>query len=339
MTEAPAVWLTEQDVVELIDLEEAIGALADGLALEAGGGARNMAKTHVSWGDHETLHAIGAAFELEGVVGTKTWAHTKGGAAPLLVLFDGSTGAVQAVIEAFALGQLRTSAITGVATDHLSDPRADDLAVVGTGKQALAQVAVVAAVRSLRRVRVFSPTEAHRVGFSALVMDELGLAAEASPSVAEAVDGASLITLVTRATEPFLAPDMVATGAHVNALGAITPERMEFEPALLDRAAVIAADSVEQVRRMSAELRAYAGDDDDRWSAVVALSDIVAHHRARPAGADLTVFKAMGMGVSDLALGIRCLARSREEGRGTALPTRHRAAPRLRARSPSGRTP
>ncbi len=339
MTGAPAVWLTEQDVVELIDLSEAIVALSEGLALEARGGARNMVKTHVSFGDHSNLHAVGATFDLEGFVGTKTWAHTEGGAAPLLVLFDSATGATRAVIEAFALGQLRTSAIAGVATDHLADPAADDLAVIGTGKQALAQVAAVAAVRNLRRVRVFSPTEAHRTAFAARVADELDLLAEAAPSVAAAVDGASIITLVTRATEPFLAPAMVAAGAHLNAIGAITPERMEFEPALLDRATLVTADSVEQVRRLSAELAAYAGDDEERWSAVVPLSHVVTERRARPAGADLTVFKAMGMGISDLALGIACLARATEEGRGTALPTRHRAAPRLRARSPSGRNP
>lgn len=334
-----AVWLCEQEVVELIDLDEAITALEDGLAREAGGGARNMVKTHVAWGGHNTLHALGAAVEAEGLVGTKTWAHTGGGAAPLLVLFDSATGALRAVIEAFALGQLRTSAIAGVATAHLADPGADELAIVGTGKQALAQVAAVAAVRPIRRVRVFSPTEENRRAFAARVGDELGLAAEAAPSVADAVADAPVITLVTRATEPFLTPDLVAGGAHVNALGAITPERREFEPALLDRVDVLAADSVEQVRRSSAEVRAHFGDDDDRWAAVTPLCQVVAGKQGRPAGADLTLFKAMGMGISDLALGVRCLARARADGLGTPLPPRHAAAPRLRTRSPSGRTP
>ncbi len=338
-SERTGVWLREQDVVELIDLDEAITALEKGLDREARGGARNMVKTHVAWGEHDTLHAVGAAVEAEGLVGTKTWAHTEGGAAPLLVLFDSTTGAVRAVIEAFALGQLRTSAIAGVATSHLADPAADELAIIGTGKQALAQVAAVAAVRPIRRVRVFSPTEGHRRAFAALVGDELGLVAEACPSVTEAVAGAPIVTLVTRATEPFLAPDLVARGAHVNALGAITPERREFEPALLDRVDLLAADSVEQVRRLSAEVRAHFGDDEERWAAVTPLCQLVAGEQGRPAGADLTLFKAMGMGISDLALGVRTLVLARAEGRGIALPPRQAATPRLRPRAPSRRTP
>lgn len=334
-----ALWLSEQDVVDLIDLDEAITALEDGLAREAAGGARNMVKTHVGWGDHDTLHALGAAVEAEGLVGTKTWAHTGGGAAPLLVLFDSATGELQAVIEAFALGQLRTSAIAGVATAHLADPAADELAIIGTGKQALAQVAAVAAVRPIRQVRVFSPTPAHRQDFAARIGDELGLAADAAPSVTDAVAGAPIITLVTRATEAFLGPELVARGAHVNALGAITPERRELEPLLLDRVDVLAADSVEQVRRLSAEIRDHFGDDEDRWATVTPLCQVVVGRQGRPAGADLTLFKAMGMGISDLALGIRCLTSARAEGRGTALSPREAAAPRLRTRSPSRRSP
>jgi len=58
----------------------------------------------------------------EGVVGTKTWAHTEGGANPLLILFDAANGQLMAVIEAFALGQLRTAAISGLATRWLAAP-------------------------------------------------------------------------------------------------------------------------------------------------------------------------------------------------------------------------
>src|SRR5437667_1373219 len=135
------LWISEADVVAMMDVGEAIVALEKGLRTEAGGEAKNMVKTHVSWGDSSTLHAIGAVFTKEGFAGTKTWAHTKGGATPLLILFDSQTGALAAIIEAFHLGQMRTASASGVATRLLAAEDADELAVIGTGRQALPQVA------------------------------------------------------------------------------------------------------------------------------------------------------------------------------------------------------
>ena len=63
-----------------------------------------MAKTHQIWGGHHTLHAIGAVVEGAHTVGTKTWAHTAGGATPLVTLWNSETGKLEAIIEAFALG-------------------------------------------------------------------------------------------------------------------------------------------------------------------------------------------------------------------------------------------
>ena len=123
-----------------------------------------MVKTHAVWGGHHTLHAIGATFPDEGFVGTKTWAHANG-AAPLLILFDSHNGSLRAIIEAFALGQLRTGGISGLATKYLAADDALEMALIGTGKQALTQLAAVAAVRPLRRVRAFSRDAAARAQF------------------------------------------------------------------------------------------------------------------------------------------------------------------------------
>ena len=317
-----SLWITEAEVVRLMDMKGAIAALDRALALEAAGKAENMVKTHVIWGGHHTLHAIGATFAEEGFVGTKTWAHANG-AAPLLILFDSHNGSLKAIIEAFALGQLRTGGISGLATKYLAADGASDMALIGTGKQAMTQLAAVAAVRPLRRVRAFSRDGA--AGVRRAGQEGLGLNAEEASSVAHAVDGAGIVTLVTRATKPVLGSGMVAAGTHVNAVGAISPERTEFEPALLSRCAAVVADSVPQVQNLSSEFMQYYGRDESKWRAVRPLSAVVAEGKGRPAGADLTLFKAMGMGISDLALGIEILRRA------------GRAAPRPRISAPATR--
>src|SRR5436305_10750930 len=154
-------WLAEKEVSELIDLPAAIDAVEAGLRLEAAGAGETMEKTHVAWGGGHTLHALGAALPGRNVVGTKTWAHTAGGATPLLLLWEADSGRLVAVIEAFVLGQLRTAAVSAVATRWMAAPDAAELAIIGSGKQALPQVAAVLAMRPIERVRIFSPNAEH----------------------------------------------------------------------------------------------------------------------------------------------------------------------------------
>lgn len=318
-----ALWLSEADVVSLLDLPSAIGALRDVLELEAAGEARNMTKTVATWGHGDTLHAIGAVVPGMDLVGTKTWAHTEGGATPLLVLWNSANGSLEAIIEAFALGQLRTAGISGIATDLLARPDAEVMCIVGSGKQAFPQVAAVAAVRSLREVRVYSPTAGNRRRLVERLREEFTFAVVEADSVDEAVNGSDIITLATRATDPFLREHAPRAGAHVNAMGAIVPSRMEFDPQLLERCAVVAADSPEQARSLSREFQ--AAYEPGRWTTVKPLSRLVADRIVRPAGADLTLFKAMGMGISDVGLGRHVLAAARMRALGRTIPSPRRA--------------
>ena len=179
-------WLTEADVVSLLDLPTAMAAIEAAFAAEAADAAFPLDKTHVGFAHGHGLHALGGVLEPAGVAGTKTWVHTGGGASPLLVLFDTADGRLLAVVEAFALGQLRTGAVSGIATARLARPDAAVLAVVGAGRQALAQVAAVVAACSISQVRVFSPRAESREALAQRVDAELGVAAVAVSTVEDA---------------------------------------------------------------------------------------------------------------------------------------------------------
>src|SRR4029077_13887400 len=90
---------------------------------------------------------------------------------------------------------------------------------------------------------------------------ELELEVEPAASFAAAVKDADIITLVTRATAPFLQSAMVAPGAHINAVGAVVPERAEFEPSMLARCTVVAGGTVAGVRTLSREFIEFYGND------------------------------------------------------------------------------
>jgi alanine dehydrogenase len=327
---AEPVWITEAQVTSLLTLAEAIPALEHGLRLQAQGDAESMPKTMLQFG-RNNLHALGA--RLGDYVGTKTWAHTEGGTCPLLLLWNADDGQLAAVIEAFALGNLRTGGTTGVATDWLARPDATVLAMAGTGKQAMSQVAAVLAVRDIREVRVYSPTADSREAFAARIAAEFGarqVRARACATMAAACENADIVTLATRARSPFLDAAMLARGAHLNAIGAIAPDREEFQQDVFDRAAVVAVDELSSVRNLSREFRTRYGDD---WAAVQPLSQRIQAQSRRPDDADITLFKAMGMGISDVALGIEILHRARQQGVGRSMPAPVKSKPRFFATS------
>jgi ornithine cyclodeaminase len=328
MASAP-LWITEHDVTSLISLPEAVEALERILPLEAQGRAANMTKAHLMVGANDAMHALGASVAGAGICGFKTWVNIAGKSQTVLVLFSLEDGALRAVVEATALGQTRTAAMTGVGTARLAAPEADELAVIGSGKQALPQLAACAAVRRLKRVRVYSRRAEAREAFAASARAELGLAVSAAATLEDAVRDAPIVTLVTNATEPFFTSALAARGSHINAMGAIVPARAEFTQDIFPRCGVIAVDSVAGVRELSSEFRQRFGADEAAWHHVRPIADLIVAGTRRPPGADLTLFKAMGMGLSDLALGIEILARVEKRGGGHRLPERVRVPPRL----------
>ncbi|HJZ66999.1 MAG TPA: ornithine cyclodeaminase family protein [Blastocatellia bacterium] len=322
------LWISESDVVSLVNLIDAIDALERGLLREAEGKARNMLKTHVAWGG-STLHALGAVFPDDGFAGTKTWAHTEGGATPLLILLDSNSGELKAIIEAFALGQMRTAAASAVATRWLAAEGADELAIIGTGKQASSQVAAVMAVRPIKRVRVFSRDPERRAAFALRVNEEFQTTAITASSIAEAVDAAKIITVVTRAAEPILHAEMIAPGAHVNAIGAIVPSKAEIARNVLSRCNQIVVDSVPSAQKLAKELIDYLGACQTNWRRVRSLAEVVSAGLRRDSGDDITLFKSLGMGISDLALGIELYRKAAQAGVGRNFPHPRKVAPAL----------
>jgi ornithine cyclodeaminase/alanine dehydrogenase-like protein (mu-crystallin family) len=253
----------------------------------------------VAWHGSHTLHAIGGVVPRQGIVGAKVWAHAKG-AEPLLVLWDADDGACTAIVEAFALGQLRTAAMSAIATRWLASANSRTLAVIGSGHQAAAQVAAVAAVLPLRRVLVHSPTAANREGFAAR-LQELRMAGVADiaavSSVEEAVAEADVITTVTRARTAFLEGEHVRDGVHVNAVGAITPDRRELADSLVERCSLVVTDDAGAARELAA-LELHGASE------LVDLHDVIGR-RPRPDG--VTLFKPLGLGLADVILGAAVL--------------------------------
>ncbi len=321
------LWITEADVCRLIDLSGSVEALEKGLKLEAEGKAVNMTKTQTVW-DVGSLNVTGAQFTGDGLVGAKVWSNANLGAAPIIVMHNANDGQIVAIVEAFALGQMRTASLSSVATKWCSVEDADEMAIMGSGHQALPQVSAIASVRDLKRVRVWSRTSANRDSFVDELRDAFDFEILACDSVADAAKDCPIITTFTRAAEPFLFADMVAPGTHINAGGAIIPTKAEIDQSVFDRCDKIICDNLAQVQKGSRELMEYAARAGN-WDAVTPICNLVRDQQPRSAGTDISIYKFMGMGLADMASAVEILKRARAEGVGTEYPHPHRSKPRL----------
>jgi ornithine cyclodeaminase len=324
--EAPKtfLWITEAEVVSLINLSGVIEALDAALRLEYEGKAKNLRKGQTAW-DGGSLNITGAQFTGTGFSGAKVWTNVGGKSAPLVLLHGSNDGQLKAIVEAVALGQMRTAALAAVATRYLAAEDADDMAVVGSGKQAMTQVAAVNAVRPLKRLRVFSPTPANRARFAEDIRSKYAFEVVERDSVAACVKDAPIITTVTRAQEPFLTAEMIAPGAHLNAAGAIITGFAEITADVVARADKVVVDNMEGCREDSRELQSFYDGQGGDWNDVIELKTIVGKGEKRAPGTDLTLFKWMGVGLADLAAGIEIFHRAKAKGAGRELPHPSRA--------------
>lgn len=327
MTEAR--WLTEADVVGLLSLEEALDPLEAGLRrLEEG--AATLPKQMHAW-PGGSMHSLGAFDPHTGLCGFKTWINTPKGAVALMNLFDTDTGRLRAVIETGAMGALRTSGVTALATRELADAGADEVTILGSGRQALAQLGAIALVRHLRHVRFWSPTAEKREAAAAAATQRFGITAVAMDTLEAALADSPIVASVTRARDPFLSLAMLAHGAHLNAVGAILPGFAELHDDVLPAADIIVADSIAGVsalREMSAAIVSDPGVRDRTRQ----LSEVlVTPGTSRPGDPRLTVFKSVGIGASDLAVAGEILARAEVGNSGRVIDHPTPAPPRWRA--------
>jgi ornithine cyclodeaminase/alanine dehydrogenase-like protein (mu-crystallin family) len=244
-----------------------------------------------------------------------------------VTLFDGETGVPTAILDASAVTELRTAAVTAAATRTLARGDSRVLAILGAGVQARSHLRALAAVRPWEEVRLFAPTAEHARAVAAEWAGggsaEWAGGGSAEPIVAatarEAVEGADVVVTATSSKAPVLTHAWLGAGAHVNAVGASTPSARELEVATVAAAALF-CDSRESVAAEAGEYLlavkegAIPGPEHIRGE----LGEVLAARRpGRTGDGELTLFRSLGIGVEDLAAAQLAVRTARRLGLGT----------------------
>jgi alanine dehydrogenase len=264
---------------------------------------------------------MAAADPVRGFIGMKIYTVARGVARFVVPLFRSTTGEMAALIEADALGQIRTGAASGVATKYLANANARTACIIGTGYQGRTQLEAVAAVRRLDRVRAFGRDPERRAKFCREMSERIGVAVEPTKSGEEAVRDAEIIITATSATKVVLEGEWLAPGMHINAMGANWPQKRELDTAAVALANKIVVDSIEQTKMEAGDLIQAFGEDQSRWNAVQELSQIVAAKTPGRISADqITLFKSNGIATWDLAAAVRVYEMAVARGMGQSIP-------------------
>lgn len=327
------LFLNREEVEALLTMEECIEVVEAGLRVLARGGAVQPLRSAYWMPDRHGLLGVmpgmleGLVADDQPVAGIKiltvvpdNYLHGEESHQGLVVLFEQERGRPIAILDASAVTAIRTAAASAVATRALARKEAGDLAILGSGTQARSHLEAMAAVRGLRRVRIWSrnPESARR--FAEREGESFGVKVERVASVREAVEGADLICTVTAAKEPVLEGSWISPGAHINAVGACTPVARELD------AAAVARSRLFTDRRESA--LAEAGDfllarSEGAVTDAHLLGELGELLEGKIAGRrsddEITLFKSLGIAVEDLASGRYVYQKALAAGRGISL--------------------
>lgn len=316
----PVLFLSEADVRRLADFPRAVERVEAGFRKLALDEAENRPRQRVRT-DQVMLHVLAAGGKTLPALGLKAYTTTAKGARFHVMLYHAKTGELLALIEADYLGQVRTGAASAVATKHLARPEADTLAVIGTGKQARAQVLAIATVRSLKSVRVFGRDAEKAKAFAESLAAESGLSVAASAAAEEAVRGAGIVCTATSSRTAVISGEWLSDGCHVNLVGSNYLATRETDAETFRRAALVTVDRVDQAMLEAGDFTEAMDRKFLSWPKVIELERVVAGRApGRTDDGAITVFKSLGVGIEDVAVGAELMGRAKAAGAGLVLP-------------------
>jgi alanine dehydrogenase len=310
------LYISENDVKALLNMGGAINALGVMFRAQGDGRAKNSPRQRAEyWGGRLNIMSAGAQ---SGRFAFKAYAGTRAPTVFHVMLYDMDHGLL-AIIEAQALGRLRTGAATGIATDRLTAQTASTVGIIGSGGQARTQLQAVAAVRTLRSVQVFSRDALRLAAFCETMTAELGIPVRPAASAEACVADVAIVITATTSATPVIRDAWLPRVVHINAMGANAASRMELEPASYARAGLIVTDDRDQAHIEAAEIIHAVAAGQKTWMDVKELSDLFASDGPGQTGG-VTIFKSLGAALEDLAVASVIYDRAMETGRGHRLP-------------------
>lgn len=302
------LFLTEEDVNEILSFRDAYDALREGFYLEENKKAVNTKRVRTAFSGVTLTYQSGA---YEGFIGFKTYVRGN-----FISLLFSSEGELLMLTEADRMSLLRTGALSVLAADLMKRDYST-VGIIGLGKQGVAQAE---AFWKMKGVQIWGYTRTkEREAKAVQVLKSMEVQLRTASSVKDVSSSAEVIVTITTSTTPFLKLEYLRQDVHVNAMGSNLPERVELFPEVLRSSQVISVEDIEQAKEEAGDLILASKMNMLDWEKVVKFSEIVAGKRNPRQGSGLTVFKSVGIGLEDVVVMGKLYELAKKKGRGKEI--------------------
>lgn len=303
------IHITDDMIASHVTAADAEAAMRDAFASFAAGDAAMQERIRTEAGGVK-LSTLGAVIPAQGVTGAKVYTTIKGQFQFVILLFSTGDGRPLASFDAGTITRLRTAACSVLAARHMARPESSVLGLFGAGVQGIQHAQQFALAFPLRRILVCDPYAAPGLA------ERLQSLCNVEVAVAEPeqlVREADIVVTASRSTEPLFSGDWIKPGAFIAAVGSSLPHTRELDDAALSRAAAVVVEWRTQTLREAGDL-VRAGEGALDASRIHELGDLVAGKVAvRRSADDILIYKAVGVGLQDVALAGLAYQRVMEE--------------------------
>ena len=300
--------ITREQIESVLPGIDLLPAIEDGFAAYSEGRAvvppvgellLDKGEVHIKYGyiKGEDYYVIKIA---SGFYGNPALGLPSGNGAMLLYRQDTGEAACVLFDEGY-LTDVRTAVAGAIAAKYLAPRNVERIGIVGTGTQARLQLRHLGAVTECRKVLAWGRGDEPLARYRDEMSRE-GYDVKTTSNASDVLDECNLVVTTTPAQEPLLAAAGLRPGTHITAVGSDTPQKQELDAAILSRADVVVADSIEQCLVRGEIHRALEAGSIDRGD-VVELGDVIAGRTpGRTSEDQITVADLTGVAVQDIKI-------------------------------------
>ena len=298
------LFISESEVSKITNMQTAIDCMEDAFYAFAKGEIFNYPRYRLPTSDGQ-YNFMSASWITKGYAANKSYVSHKNGIDFNVMLYDTTGRGLIAIIQANILGQIRTGAVSGLASKYLSKTNSKIFGIIGSGYQAETQFEAIINIRDINEVFVYSRKKTNRENFALKMAEKFNVSVVPLDYDNFIKINFDILTSVTNSPKPVITKEMINSSIHINAAGNNSWMKSEVEIDVIDKIDKIICDEISQAKIESGELLRAQEQGAFSWETASGLSEIIHNKKLSKNYQNIsTLFESQGLAMEDLAMAV-----------------------------------